>query len=452
MEARQSSSIRVLMMPWLAHGHVSPYLELAKKLAERNFIVFFCSTPINLTSNNKKLSGMSDNPKYSGSIHPVELHLPSSLELPPQHHTTKGLPPRLMPALKQAFDAASPGFSALLRTLNPDVVVYDFSQKWVADSASSLNIPAVQFLTLSPSFVSFFLHLCENPGEGFPFPEIHVPEYLQDKLKAFVRSGDPEMVRFVESLKKSSDLVLIKSSREIEGKYMNYLSSLVDKKIQPVGMLVQDPVDQEGDEEEIMDWLKNKEEASTVFVSFGSEYFLSTEEIEEIALGLELSSANFIWVVRFLSSEKISVSEALLPEGFIKRVGERGKIVPGWAPQAKILKHPSIGGFVSHCGWNSVLESMSFAVPIVALPMHLDQPLNAILVEAIGVGLEVIRDRSGKINGEELGRVIKQVVVEKKGIQMSCKARELRKKVAMKEDEEMDEAVQELVKLCEKMK
>ncbi|XP_052185360.1 UDP-glucosyltransferase 29-like [Diospyros lotus] len=421
MEARENSSIRVLMTPWLAHGHVSPYLELAKKLAERNFIVFFCSTPINLTSINKKLSGMSDNPKYSGSIHPVELHLPSSPELPPHHHTTKGLPARLMPALKQAFDAASPGFSALLRTLNPDVVVYDFSQKWVADSASSLNIPAVQFLTLSSSFVSFFLHLCENPGEGFPFPEIHDREYLQDKLKAFGPSGDPEMVRFVESLKKSSDLVLIKSSREIEGKYMNYLSSLVDKKIQPVGMLVQDPMDQEGNEEEIMDWLKNKEEASTVFVSFGSD-------------------------------EKISVSEALLPEGFIKRVGERGKIVPGWAPQAKILKHPSIGGFVSHCGWNSVLESISFAVPIVALPMHLDQPLNATLVEAIGVGLEVIRDRSGKINGEELGRVIKQVVVEKKGIQMSCKARELRKKVAMKEDEEMDEAVQELVKLCEKMK
>ena len=104
---------------------------------------------------------------------------------------------------------------------------------------------------------------------------------------------------------------------------------------------------------------KQKKKGSTVFISFGSEYFLSKEDMEEIAYGLEFSNVDFIWVVRFPKGENI-VFEETLPKGFFERVGERGLVVNGWAPQAKILTHPNVGGFVSHCGWNSVMESMKF--------------------------------------------------------------------------------------------
>jgi hypothetical protein len=90
MDARHGS-ISVLMLPWIAHGHISPFLELAKKLTKRNFHIFFCSTPINLRPIKEKLPQ-----KYSLSIQFVELHLPSLPELPPHYHTTNGLPPHLM--------------------------------------------------------------------------------------------------------------------------------------------------------------------------------------------------------------------------------------------------------------------------------------------------------------------------------------------------------------------
>ncbi|CAL9005655.1 unnamed protein product, partial [Prunus brigantina] len=104
--------VRVLMLPWLAHGHISPFLKLAKKLTNKNnnFYLFICSTPVNLNSIKPKLSE-----EYSRCIEFVELHLPHD-DLPPHYHTTNGLPPHLMATLKKAFDMASPNFSNILKT------------------------------------------------------------------------------------------------------------------------------------------------------------------------------------------------------------------------------------------------------------------------------------------------------------------------------------------------
>ncbi|KAF3625625.1 hypothetical protein FXO37_30759 [Capsicum annuum] len=129
---------------------------------------------------------------------------------------------------------------------------------------------------------------------------------------------------------------------------MDYLSNFASKKIVPLGSLVQQSIDQD-DHEEIKQWLDKKEKSSTVFVSFGSEFFLSKEEILEVVQGLELSKVNFILVIRFPHGEKIGMQDAL-PEGYLERVEERGMIMEEWAREATILQHPSIGGFVSHCG------------------------------------------------------------------------------------------------------
>ncbi|KAK6137974.1 hypothetical protein DH2020_028283 [Rehmannia glutinosa] len=186
-------------------------------------------------------------------------------------------------------------------------------------------------------------------------------------------------------------IILVNSSREIEGKYMDYLSGMINKKIIPIGASVQDPSnDVYDDSKMIMEWLRGKNEFSSMFVSFGSEYFLKKEEIEEIAIGLELSN---------ISKGRGDESRRGAPKGFIERVGERGMVLEKWAPQAKILSHSSIGGFVSHCGWNSLMESIDYGVPIIAMPMHLDQPMNAKLVVELGVGVEVRRDDNGGFRG-----------------------------------------------------
>ncbi|XP_010658726.1 UDP-glucosyltransferase 29 isoform X2 [Vitis vinifera] len=416
MNSRRQSRIKVLVLPWLAHGHISPFLELSKQLMKQKFYIYFCSSPVNLSRIKGKLTG-----NYSHSIQLVELHLPSLPELPPHYHTTNGLPPHLMPTLKMALDMASPSFTNILKTLSPDLLIYDFIQPWAPAAAASLGIPSVQFLSNGAAATAFMIH--------------------------FVKKPDKEKAR--QCLEQSSNVILIRSFKEIEERFIDFLSNLNAKTVVPVGPLLQDQLDEEDAETEMVEWLSKKDPASSVFVSFGSEYFLSKEELEEVAYGLELSKVNFIWVVRFPMGDKTRVEEAL-PEGFLSRVGDKGMVVEGWAPQKKILRHSSIGGFVSHCGWGSVMESMNFGVPIVAMPMHLDQPFNAKLVEAHGVGIEVKRDENGKLQREEIAKVIKEVVVKKCGEIVRQKAREFSENMSKKGDEEIVGVVEKLVQLCGK--
>ncbi|XP_052175383.1 beta-D-glucosyl crocetin beta-1,6-glucosyltransferase-like [Diospyros lotus] len=188
------------------------------------------------------------------------------------------------------------------RNPEPDLVIYNFLQSWAPKVVSLFNIPMILFSTF-----------------GF-----------HDLLHA-TSNGVKDVDRFLSTLNQSSGIVLIKSSTEIEQKYLDYIFFLAKKKIQAVGplvqerSLVQEPLisSSQGDSDvEIMEWLGKKPELSTVFVSFGSKYFLSREEIEEIANGLELNLVNFIWVVRFASGEKTGVLEAL-PKSCEGR-GERG--------------------------------------------------------------------------------------------------------------------------------
>lgn len=176
--------------------------------------------------------------------------------------------------------------------------------------------------------------------------------------------------------------------------------------------------------------------------------FLSDDDLTEIAYGLELSNVNFIWVLRFPKVErKLSVSEAL-PLGFLERVKDRALVIEGWAPQAKILEHENIGGFVSHCGWSSSMEAMKFGVPIIAMPMHLDQPVNARLMEEVGIGMEVVRDNDGRLRREKLAAVVRQVVVSELGKAVREKAKKISTDLRLKGEEEIDAVAVELLQLC----
>ncbi|GKU91572.1 hypothetical protein SLEP1_g5432 [Rubroshorea leprosula] len=436
--------VNVLLLPWLAHGHISPFLELAKRLATRNFDIHFCSTPFNITSIKQRLLP----PNSSASIHFVELHLPPSPELPPPHHTANALPPHLMSSLKTAFNDSTSSFTTILKTLNPDLLIHDYVPLWAPVLASSMNIPAVQFLSVGATMASFAMHFSQNPTINFPFPSIYLRNHEQEKFKLVLEAVNrsKQIAPAQKCPENSSNMILIKSFREIEGKYIDYLSALTKKKVVTVGPLVQDPIDNPITDSEFIKWLDKKEPFSTVFVSFGSEYCLCKEEIEEIAHGLEQNKVNFIWVLRFhVELEKIGFKEAL-PEGFIQRVGNRGKVDERWAPQSRILGHRSIGGFVSHCGWSSVMESMKNGVPIIAMPMHFDQPLNARLVEEVGVGIEVKRDGNGRLHRKELAEVIRAVVKEESetGEKVRRRAKEVRECLRCKGDGGMDDVAEEL--------
>ncbi|CAN1258456.1 UDP-glucosyltransferase 29 [Linum perenne] len=433
---RNKNIVRVLMFPWLAHGHISPFLQLSNKLikANPNFQIYLCSTSPNLTSI-----------KHDLAIQFVELCLPSLPNLPPHLHTTNGLPSHLMPTLKAAFDASAPGFESILRSLSPDLLIYDFLQPWAPQLAASLEIPAVEFICSSAIMSAFSIHFCNHGCRSHPvFPDTVLYDH---EILAFdeIYGADEARIAVEQCYQRSSNIILIKSFEEIEGKYIEHLACMTGKRIIPVGPLVVINDKHELGNDEITNWLDAKEKSSVVFVSFGTEFFPSTELIDEIAHGLELSGANFIWVLRF----PVGDEEKLLPEGFTERIGNRGMILD-WAPQATILNHESVGGFVSHCGWSSVMEAMKCGVPIIAMPMQLDQPLNSRLVEELKIGVEVKRDGNGKVERGEMAEVIKEVLKGRNG-GVRRNVKELSELIEKKGDAEIGEVVKELLKLCVKI-
>ncbi|XP_028070818.1 UDP-glycosyltransferase 90A1-like [Camellia sinensis] len=162
-----------------------------------------------------------------------------------------------------------------------------------------------------------------------------------------------------------------------------------------------------------------------------SQADMSPEQLREIALGLEQAKVNFLWVLRSKGSE--------FWEGFEERVKDRGIIVKEWVDQLEILQHESINGFLSHCGWNSVVESISVGVPILALPLMAEQHLNArMLVEEIGIGLRLMPS-NGSVRGfvklEEVEKVARELMEGERGVAVRMKVKEVRKAAcaAMKE-------------------
>ncbi|KAL2244120.1 UNVERIFIED_CONTAM: UDP-glucosyltransferase 29 [Sesamum indicum] len=456
----ETTNFRILMFPWLAHGHIFPYLELSKRLLIRkNFHIYLCSTPINFTS----INAFIHNNNLSESIHVVPLHLQPSHELPPHYHTTKNLPSDLVFTLIKAFQTAKSSFSDIITTLKPDLVIFDLFQPWAASLASSQGIPAVNFTPIGAATRSYTYHHClrRHPSGDFPFPELCLRD---DRVKkgldgffqflyynVFEEDEDVMLVNY----RLSTDIALLKTSRALEGKYIDYVSAVSDRKLLSVGPLVADVNKDEEEEEkysDIMEWLSKKKQHSTVYISFGSEYFLSKQEIEEIAKGLELCDANFIWVIRFpLGEKEISVEDAL-PKGFLERVKERGIVVLGWAPQARILVHHSTATFVSHCGWSSLNESVYFGVPVIGMPVKQNMFIDCRMLVEAGACVEVVRDENGVYKGEEIAKAIKKVVVETSGEGLRQRAQELSEKMKMEEDQELDEVAEGLWQLCLKNK
>ncbi|KAK4425801.1 E3 ubiquitin-protein ligase MIEL1 [Sesamum alatum] len=447
---KKETKFRILMFPWLAHGHIFPFLELAKRLSKRNFSVYICSTAINLDSIRANMEkDASDDP----SIELVELHIPPSSGLPPELHTTKNLPSNLVPALLQAFQMSSFSFSDIMDSVDPDLLIYDFFHPWAPKLASSKGIPSVFFSCAGVAPYAFYHHVyTEGTSSPFPYQAIYLLDHENINLLACMESNlkDTEKEFAFGNFKLSTDIILMKSSRGVEGKYIEYLSSRCKKQILPTGPLIADARDCDDEKlSEIMRWLDEKQERSTVYISFGSECFLSKDQIQVIAKGIGLCNVNFLWVVRFPIEEKSTSIEEALPAGFLETVRDRGMVVPGWAPQTKILAHPSTGGFVSHCGWSSIMESMYFGVPVIAMPMKSDQPINARLVVETGAGVEVGRDGNGHYLAEELAKAINKVIVEKpfcEGLRNGAK----RLSQAMKEREEgeMNEVAEQLLRIC----
>ncbi|KAF7803071.1 UDP-glycosyltransferase 83A1-like [Senna tora] len=156
-----------------------------------------------------------------------------------------------------------------------------------------------------------------------------------------------------------------------------------------------------------LNWLDQQENNSVIYIVFGSFTIFDLTQLQELALGLELSNKPFLWVIRRYINN--GPNQAFLKE-FEERLPSHGKIV-GWAPQQQVLSHPSIACFLSHCGWNSTIEGVTNGVPFLCWPYFADQFLNETYIcDVWKVGLRLNKNNNGIISQMEIRDKIKQVL------------------------------------------
>ncbi|KAJ9555834.1 hypothetical protein OSB04_010448 [Centaurea solstitialis] len=192
---------------------------------------------------------------------------------------------------------------------------------------------------------------------------------------------------------------------------------------------------------ECLKWLDKHPAGSVLFVSFGSGGTLAQNQLDELAFGLEKSGQRFLWAVKS-PSEKVNASYlgakgdpdlfSFLPDGFLKRVGDRGLVVSSWVPQVEILGHGSTGGFLTHCGWNSILESIANGVPMIAWPLFAEQRMNAVnLTDGLGVAYRVKVGENGLVGRDEIEKCVRSLIEGEDGLKKRTKVAELKEGGAM---------------------
>ncbi|KAL6964218.1 hypothetical protein U1Q18_035276 [Sarracenia purpurea var. burkii] len=427
-----SEQCRVMVFPWLAFGHMIPFLEFSKRLAAKGIFISFVSTPRNI----QRLPPIS--PDLEDKIKMVEIPLPSIDGLPKSCEATIDLQLEQIQYLKKACDDLKAPFEELLKNHIPDFILFDFIHSWIPETAAKFGIGSAFFSVYTAATLAYLGPPSEMksqsrrtradhftvPPDWFTFPSlvVHSANYSPTALqnlhfpdKSGMSSGQ-RMAKTVEG----SDFIVVRSCKEFEGEYLDLLEELYQIPVLPIGLLPPNLVENRTSNtvnnsiwSGTFKWLDKHKSKSVVFVGFGSEYKMPLEQIHELAHGLELSKLPFIWVLR--KPEGIDSLKNLLPPGFLTRISDRGMVSLGWAPQLEILAHPAIGGCLFHSGWGSIIESLGFGHPAILLPMVRDQELNAKLLVEKGIGHEVPRNKDGSFDRDVVAESVRLVMVEEEG-------------------------------------
>ncbi|KAJ9558548.1 hypothetical protein OSB04_013162 [Centaurea solstitialis] len=332
------------------------------------------------------------------------------------------------------------------------------------DVADEFGVPTYVFFTSNAAFLGFNLciqTLCESGNHGVaefnnPDAEFVVTGFVNPvSTKVFpgiyqTKDGLDFLRSSVRKMKEAKG-ILVNTFLELETHAIESFSALETNDfptVYPVGPILNlNGVAAKPLDSDIIGWLDGQQPSSVVFLCFGSMGTFGEVQVKEIAHALERSGRPFIWSLRQpppVLEQGIDVRDyrdpgVVLPEGFMERTIGAGRVI-GWAPQAALLAHPAVGGFVSHCGWNSVFESLWFGVPLATWPMYAEQQLNAFeLVVELGLAVEITLDYKKDVfapdvgdtvvvTAEEIERGIRQVMedVEVRGKvkEMSRKSRE----------------------------
>ncbi|XP_020249310.1 UDP-glycosyltransferase 73C6-like [Asparagus officinalis] len=399
-----------VLVPLPAPGHIIPMVDMAHLLADHGALVTLITTPVNASRLQTVIDRIAE---LRISIRFLSLPFPSTeVGLPEGCENLDDVPSNKL--LSNFLQACALLREPLLHHFqrhedpHPDCIVSDAGHIWTHKLARELGIPRFTF----NGFGCFAL-VCRHI---FHFDRII--ENMKDDVDTFVLPGLPhrlEMTRshspvnftgpgFEEFRKELMDIelaaegVLVNSFDNLEDPYVQCLQKARGTKVWTVGPMslynknVSDMVFRGNkgstDENRCLSWLDSMKPHSVIYVSFGSLARTSPSQLIEIGLGLEASNCPFIWVIK--AGSKSSEIEEWLSQGFEERTSMRALIIRGWAPQLMILSHPAIGGFMTHCGWNSTLESACAGVPMITWPHFAEQFLNEkLIVEILRIGITI---------------------------------------------------------------
>ncbi|PKI49018.1 hypothetical protein CRG98_030605 [Punica granatum] len=462
----------IVMLPFMAHGHLIPFLSLARTLRWRhpNLTISIATTPLNVRYLRSTMASGE-----SQEILLKELYFCSSDHgLPPDTDNTENLPLNLVGVLFESSVSLAGPLERLLSEISaaeghkPVCIISDVFFGWSVEVARRFGIKCFSFSTGGAygtlAYVSIWLNLPHRSTDSDEFAVPGFPEqcrFHRSQLHRFIRAanGTDPWSRFFQvqiALSLTSDGWICNSVEEIEPLGLDLLRNYLKLPVWPTGPLL--PSSMLGNKfqsssisrvisteragkkpgvplEKCTEWLNSHRLDSVLYISFGSQNTISASQMRALAVGLEASGKPFIWVIRppLGFDMKGEFRSEWLPEGFERKVTDsnQGLLVRTWAPQLGILSHKSTRAFLSHCGWNSVMESLSQRVPIIGWPMAAEQAYNSkMMVEEMGVCMELARGVENEIDSGHVKRVV-ELVMENvgKGQDMKKKAIEIGEKI-----------------------
>ncbi|OEL34316.1 UDP-glycosyltransferase 73C3 [Dichanthelium oligosanthes] len=398
-----------VFIPLMAQGHLIPAVDTALLLATHGAICSIVGTPATAA----RVRRTVDSARQSGlTVRLVEFPLDyAEAGLPEGADNMDNVPVEYMQNYFHAIALLRAPIESYFRAHAPypTCVVSDFIHPWTTVLAANLGVPRLSFFSMCA-----FCLLCQHNVERFDAFEgvadhneaVVVPglekRFLVTRAQApgFFRGSAEweEFADYIERARAEADGVIMNTFEEMEPEYVAGYAAARKMRVWtvgPVSLYHQRAATLAArgnaiaiDADECLRWLDGKEPGSVVYVSFGSIAQAVAKQAVELGIGLEASGQPFIWVLRN-AHEYDEAARAFLDE-LEARVAGRGLLVRGWAPQVLILSHAAVGGFVTHCGWNSTLEAVTAGLPVVTWPHFTDQFLNEkFTVEVLGIGVSV---------------------------------------------------------------
>ncbi|ESQ43089.1 hypothetical protein EUTSA_v10013536mg [Eutrema salsugineum] len=391
------------MFPWFAFGHMTPFLHLANKLAEKGHRVTFL-LPKKAQKQLEHLNLFPDSIVFHPlTIFPVD-GLPAGAE------TASDIPVSLVRFLSIAMDLSRDQVEAAVRALRPDLILFDIAH-WVPDMAKEHGVKTMMYNVISANCTAHDLVPGGElgvPPPGYPSSKVLYREQDAHALSSFSTYYKRFYNRVTTGLM-NCDFISIRTCQEIEGKFCDYIERQYQKKVLLTGPMLPEPEKSKPLEDQWSHWLSGFGQGSVVFCALGSQITLEKDQFQELCLGMELTGLPFLVAVTPPKGAK-TIQEAL-PEGFEDRVKSRGVVWGEWVQQPLILAHSSVGCFVSHCGFGSMWESLMSDCQIVLLPYLNDQVLNTrLMTEELEVSVEVKREETGWFSKENLSCAIMSVM------------------------------------------